>query len=405
MMGGRHPAPQPGGMGFRVLWWSRAISFAGDGIGRTALVLHASAHGAGAVSLVLLAVALPRFLGPLAGALADRFDQRRLMAVCETGQAAVFVVLAVLLPPLPVLAGFVLVAGGFATAFVPAGRSAVPTLVPEKDLGRANALLGTAFNLQIAVGPTIGGLAVEAGGARVAFALNAVAFLVSGLVLTRLPALPPTGDHGGLWAETLAGLRFVATTPRPRALVLSLFVVVSFAAVDNVALVFLVSDQLHGSSAEFGFTQAAFGAGMLAASGLLVIARRSAVALLVGGLLLYATGTVATALLPAILAVAIAQAVAGMGNGLENVATDTLVQRLTPRHLLGRAFGAVATAAQLGAAVAYVVAGPLVDALGPRDTFLVAGAGCCLALLVAVPALRADPRRDVPRPDAEVAGH
>jgi MFS family permease len=376
-------------MAFRVLWTSRAISFAGDGIGRTALVLYAATHGAAAVSAVLLAIALPRFLGPLAGALADRFDQRRLMAVCETGQAAVFAALAVFLPPLPVLVGLVLVTGAFATAFVPAGRSAVPSLVPEQHLGRANALLGTAFNIQVAVGPTIGGLAVELGGPRVAFAVNAVTFLVSAVILTRLPALRPTGDHSGLWAETLAGLRFVATTPGPRALVLSLFVAVSFAAIDNVALVFLVSDQLHGSAVEFGLTQAAFGAGMLVASGLLTFGRRSAVALMIGGLALGATGTVATALLPTILAVAVAQVVAGMGNGTENVATDTLVQRLTPKHLLGRAFGAVATAAQLGAAVAYAVAGPLVTGLGPRGAFLVAGAGTGVALLVAIPALSA----------------
>lgn len=376
-------------MAFRVLWWSRAISFAGDGIGRTALVLHAAANGAAAVSLVLLAIALPRFLGPLAGALADRLDQRRLMAVCETGQAVVFVVLAVVVPPLPVLVGLVLVSGGFATAFVPAGRSAVPSLVPAAALGRANALLGTAFNLQVAVGPTVGGLAVEFAGARVAFAINAVTFLVSALVLTRLPALRPSGVRTGLWAGTVAGLRFVATTPGPRGLVLSLFVAVSFAAIDNVALVFLVSGELGGSAAEFGLTQAAFGVGMLVASTVLVVGRGSAVLLLVGGLALGATGTVGTALLPTVLAVAAAQAVAGMGNGVENVATDTLVQRLTPRHLLGRAFGAVGTAAQLGSAVAYVVAGPLIGALGPRGAFLFAGVGCGVALLLAVPALRA----------------
>ncbi|HEX6360969.1 MFS transporter [Actinophytocola sp.] len=395
-------------MAFRVLWWSRAVSFAGDGIGRTALVLHAATQGATAVSLVLLAVALPRFLGPLAGALADRFDQRRLMAVCEIGQAAVFAVLAAFLPPLPVLIAFVLVSGGFATAFVPAGRGAVPALVPHKDLGRANALLGTAFNLQVAIGPTIGGLAVEFGGARVAFTANAVTFLVSALILTRLPALKPTGHHSGLWTEMVAGLRFVATTPGPRALVLSLFVAVSFAAIDNVALVFLVSDVLHGSAAEFGFTQAAFGVGMLAASTLLVFGRGAAGALVIGGLALSATGTVATALLPTILAVAAAQLIAGMGNGMENVATDTLVQRLTPRHMLGRAFGAVATAAQLGSAVAYAAAGPLIGAVGPRGAFLVAGVGCGLALLLAIPAIRATSRSDatggLPRTDAEVAG-
>jgi len=381
-------------MAFRVLWWSRAVSFAGDGIGRTALVLYAATHGVTAVSVVLLALALPRFLGPVAGALADRLDQRRLMAVCETGQAAVFVTLAVFLPPLPVLVGLVLVTGGFATAFVPAGRSAVPSLVPDRDLGRANALLGMAFNIQVAVGPTIGGLAVEFGGARLAFAVNAVTFVVSALILTRLPALRPTGDHSGLWTETIAGLRFVARSPGPRALVLSLFVAVSFAAVDNVALVFLVSEEMHGSAAEFGFTQAAFGVGMLAAAGLLTMGRRSAVSLLIGGLALSASGTVATALLPTLLGVAAAQLVAGMGNGVENVATDTLVQRLTPRHLLGRAFGAVGTAAQLGSAVAYVIAGPLVGSLGPRGAFLVAGAGCGLALLLSFPALRAARRAD-----------
>lgn len=380
-------------MPFRVLWWSRAVSFAGDGIGRTALVLYAAAQGATAVSLVLLAIALPRFLGPVAGALSDRLEQRRLMAVCETGQAAVFALLALLLPPLPVLIAFVLVSGCFATAFVPAGRSAVPALVPERDLGRANALLGTAFNIQLAVGPTVGGLAMELGGARIALSLNALTFLASALILTRLPALRPAGTHSGLWRETVAGLRFVATTPGPRALVLSLFLVVSFAAIDNVALVFLVT-ALHGSAADFGLTQAAYGVGMLVASGLLgfVFGRRSAVALLVGGIGLVSAGAIATALVPTLVAVAFAQAVGGVGNGTENVATDTLVQRITPRHLLGRAFGAVATAAQLGSAVAYVVAGPLIGLVGPETAFLLGGTGTALALVVALPALRAHAR-------------
>lgn len=393
-----------GGMPFRVLWWSRAVSFAGDGIGRTALVLYAAGHGATTVSLVLLAVALPRFLGPVAGALADRLDQRRLMAVCELGQATVFAVLAVLLPPLPVLLAFVLAGGCFATAFVPAGRSAVPALVPEHRLGRANALLGTALNIQLAVGPVVGGLAVELGGARIAFAVNAVTFLVSALILTRLPALPPTGVHAGVWRETLSGLRFVATTPGPRALVLSLFLVVSFAAIDNVALVFLVTD-LGGSAADFGLTQAAYGAGMLAASALLglVLGKQSAAALLIGGTGLVATGAVATALLPTLVAVAVAQAVGGAGNAAENIATDTLVQRITPRHLLGRAFGAIGTGAQLGSAVAYVAAGPLIGLVGPAGAFLVGGIGTALALVVALPALRTHTRGGRPRTDAEVA--
>ncbi|WP_291412557.1 MFS transporter [Actinophytocola sp.] len=382
---------------FRTLWWSRAVSFTGDGIGRTALVLTAAEHGPTAVSLVLLAVALPRFLGPIAGALADRMEQRRLMAVCEVGQAVTFALLAVFLPALPVLLALVLVTSCFATAFVPAGRSAVPALVAGADLGRANALLGTAFNIQLALGPTIGGFMTEWGGARWAFAVNALAFAVSALILLRLPALP-SHSTDGLWSSTVAGLRYVATTPGPRALVTFLFLAVSFAAIDNVALVFLVEGDLGGSAADFGLVQAAYGVGMLAASGVLgLVMGRNAVWLLVSGVLLVATGTAATAVAPALLVAAALQAVAGMGNAAENIAGDTLVQRLVPRPMLGRAFGATSTAAQLGSATAYLVAAPLLSAAGPRVTFVIAGAGTALALLVALPALRRVSRDRRPR--------
>jgi hypothetical protein len=54
---------------FRRLWTARAISFIGDGIAITALVLHLqSANGTGtAVGALLLAQALPHLIGPMAG--------------------------------------------------------------------------------------------------------------------------------------------------------------------------------------------------------------------------------------------------------------------------------------------------------------------------------------------------
>jgi MFS family permease len=379
--------------GFRALWLSRSVSFTGDGIGRTALVLTTARDGPAAVSLVLLASTLPRFLGPLAGALADRVEQRRLMAVCELGQAAAFGLVAVLLPPLPLLLPLVAAASVFATAFLPAGRSAVPALVPAQHLGRANAMLGTAFNLQVAVGPALGGLTVGLGGSRPAFALDAAMFVLSAALLTRLPKLPPqpgAGDAAGLWVTTLDGLRYAAQAPVPRAVIISVLLVVSFAGIDNVALVFLVEGDLGGSATGYGLVLACFGLGMLAVSLGLGLLRSplSAGLLLVGGTTATATGTALTALAPTVAVAALTQALAGAGNGSENIAGDTLVQRLVPRHLLGRVFGATSTAAQVGAAVAYLVAGPLLTVIDPRVAFLVAGLGSASALLVLLPALR-----------------
>ena len=88
---------------FRFLWLSRTISATGIGVSRVALVLLASPAGAGAVSLVLLANTLPQLLGTVAGAVADRVDQRRLLAGCECGQGLIFALIAVFRPPVPLL--------------------------------------------------------------------------------------------------------------------------------------------------------------------------------------------------------------------------------------------------------------------------------------------------------------
>src|ERR671936_793281 len=92
---------------FRRLWLARTISNVGDGISFVALVLlvHQRQDTGVAVGTLLLVQAVPRFLGPLAGAVADRVDQRALMIGCDLGNAAVFALIVRLSPSFPVLLG------------------------------------------------------------------------------------------------------------------------------------------------------------------------------------------------------------------------------------------------------------------------------------------------------------
>ncbi|MFL6141472.1 MAG: MFS transporter [Labedaea sp.] len=388
-----------GNPSFRALLAARAISFVGDGITVTALVLLAAKqHGPTGVAVLLLANALPRLGGPLAGVLVDRVAPRRLMISCELVSALVIGVIAVALPPLPLLAALVMAAAVLATILSPAGRSVVPVLVDPVDRAPANSLFGLTRTLQVAVGPGLAGLlAAGPGGVRTALVVDAATFVVAALLLLRIPALAPARDPAavtGVWAEGAAGVRYVATHRQVRVLVLTLFLIVAFAGVDNVALVFLTGEELAAGPAGYGLAASAFGVGMLLTSAACARLTRgySPMALLVVAVGVSGVGNVLTGLAPVLAVVVAAQLIAGAGNAMENIANDTLVQNLVPRALLGRVFGTLGTAAQLGAAVAYLAGALLVELIGARVTFILAGVGTLAILFILVPVsgIRAD---------------
>lgn len=83
-------------------------------------------------------------------------------------------------------------------------------------------------------------------------------------------------------------------------------------------------------------------------------------------------------------------AVAGVANGVDNVATDTVLQERVPDAFLGRVFAARFMTFSAGEAMAYPLGGLIVDAAGPRSTYLLAGAatavaGLLVVLLVVIP--------------------
>lgn len=283
---------------------------------------------------------------------------------------------------LPALAGLlVLVATSsmLDTVFGPAGRSAIPALVEEGDLLSANAWLGTALNMQVAIGSLLGGLFVATLGVRGALAADSASFLLSAALLLRVQSLPPDrsrSERSSLLADTREGLAYVRRHSVTRAIVVSVFIGVAFAGIDNVALVFLSRDVLGAGPLGFGMVASAFGVGMLVASIALSGGRsRSPRTLFIGGWLLTAAGTLFTGLAPFVWLAAIAQLTGGAGNGGENVASDTLIQRSVPRETLGRVFGVTSTAAFVGGGLAYAAGGPLLDATSPRFVFLVAAGG------------------------------
>src|SRR5215210_281207 len=121
---------------FRRLWLARSLSNIGDGVAAITLVLlvHDREDSGIAVGGLLLVQAVPRFLGPVAGIVADRVEQRSLMIACDLTNAAIFGTIAVTTPSLPLLLVLAGASSCVDTLFAPAGRSALPALVPRDDL-------------------------------------------------------------------------------------------------------------------------------------------------------------------------------------------------------------------------------------------------------------------------------
>jgi MFS family permease len=374
---------------FRNFWLGRAFSATGDGAAALALLVYVqdrSGSGA-AVGALLLAQTVPRVaLGPVAGAIADRMDQRQVMIGSDLAQAVLFTAIALTTPPFWILLILITAATVAATAFSPAGSASLPELVDKKDLASANAWLGTAFNLQLVFGPLLGGLLVATIGIQGALAANVLSFVLSGVLIRRLPALPPATEGAArksLFEESWDGVLLAWRHRMARIVLVSLTLTVSFAALDDVALVFLAREVLDVGAAGFSVMASAYGVGMFAIALLLtrVSHRFKSTSTYIVGMLLTGIGAVITGFAPNLAAGVAGQGIAGSGNGTQNIATQTLVQQSVPRAQRGRAFGAITSGAFLGGTLARGIGGPLLDATSPRVLFLIGGVGVIVTTL------------------------
>jgi predicted MFS family arabinose efflux permease len=250
------------GVGFRWLLASSWVSNLGDGIAIAAGPLLVASLTDSPL-LVAMAATLqwlpPLLFGPLAGALADRLDRRRLVVTVDVVRALVLTVLASAL-----LTGRVSIAVVLATLFVlgtaevfadSTSQTLLPMLVARDDLAVANARLQTGFiTVNQLAGPPLGA-ALFAAGAVWPFASQAVVVGLGAVLVSRI-VLPPHGRPPGVTThirhDIAEGFRWVLHHPAVRTLVVTIFTFnITFGAAWSV-LVLYATERLGLGAVGFG---------------------------------------------------------------------------------------------------------------------------------------------------------
>lgn len=318
-------------------------------------------------------------LSPWSGALADRFNRRKLLILAQVVSASGAVGLAIWvglegvegLPGVwPVFVASAVIGLGFAIG-ISAMNALVPALVEPEDLEDAIALNSASFTLARAIGPALAGLVVAALGAAWAFGINALTFLPLIVVLALIrprPVQRPAGD-----GSVRAGLAYVKE--RKSMLWLVLVTLTVGWAGDPVNTLSPGYAAMFGRDETFvGLQVAAFGLGAAVAS--LAVGRARARLGQVGttktGLVLLGAGLIGYAFAPSEPIVLLSLLVAGVGFLLGVTTTNSNLQRRLDEDMRGRVMALWSMAFLGSRPVAGIIDGAVADLVSPRAGVLTA---------------------------------
>lgn len=332
-------------------------------------------------------------LAPFAGVYVDAASRKRAMLVSEGCRALLGLAVTglSLLGSLQVWHLYLAVVAHAVTAsfLTVAAGAAIPALVDQVDLTRANALIRLSRNLCDILGKVMAGLLLAWLGPAYTFLANAALTFASAALL-----LPLRGIDGG--SPVVRGWRprvlqdfvsGVGILRRHSAAVLAMadLVVINVGIpVLAIALPIISEEVLRQGAAGYGLLTGAMALGAIVATliaallvGRMDEGRLSGLATVLFGLLVVSLGFV-RALEWGLLAMTLI----GLTAELVSVYTSSILQRTLPSDVLGRAFAAQFTALRIVPAVVFLSAGSVLQTFGVQ-TFLIVG-GSITVLIAAL---------------------
>lgn len=380
--------------GFRWLWCGGAVSALGDAIHLVALIWLATQTSAPGLNVAVVATSLYLpgvVLGPFAGAIADRFDRRRLLILADLSRivTALAIPLAYSRSTIWVVAAASLVHTSVEALFNAARNAALPQVTGPDAVMAGNGLLSTTATAMSVAGAALSGLLLSTGEVVVPFAVNAATFAISATFVALLPRAPmaaPPRPAGITYLRSIRhGMRYAWVHPPVMVyMLIGAIATVGFAAAP-VALPALLTDELGVGSVGFGLAQAVSAVGYTIGAvwtGRWITSGTGPLAMACGYLAvgLATLGLACTRLLwLALVLIAVRTA----ANAVSVVTGSSILQAMLPNDVRGRVCTLTGSVHEVPRLAILPVAGVVVDSWGARVVFVAMSLFICTAGIVA----------------------
>jgi DHA3 family macrolide efflux protein-like MFS transporter len=379
---------------FFTIWIGQAISLVGSRVGGFALVwwLTRETGSATVLAMASFVALLPNvFLGPIVGALVDRWNRRRVMVVADSVIALLSAWLAFLFwtDALQIwhvyVIMFVRALGG--TFHFPAMQASTSLMVPKAQLARVSGMNQTLQGVMSIVTPPLGAFLMEALPLHTIMAIDVLtaAFAIAPLFFIKIPQPPRSAEDGqagrglkpSLWQDVKGGFAYIWHW-RGMFIVLLSAMVLNFLVGPGMSLLpILVTKTFNGGALQLGWLNSAWGIGVVA-GGLTLSAwggfKRKIVTALMGFVGM-SVGFLIVGLAPdtAFWLVWGGLLCAGFMNPITNGPFFAILQDVVAPEMQGRVFTVVMSATAAAMPLGMAIAGPVVDWLGVQVWFILSG--------------------------------
>lgn len=354
---------------FARLYFAQTANLIGDAltwVGLALLAFELAGKNAGVLLSGALTLRVTAFvlLSPIAGAIADHLDRKRIMVVTHLARMLIVSLLPFVTQIWQIYAT-VLGLNIFYAFFTPTYTATIPLVTGREEYPQALALSSATFQLLGVLGPGIAGSVAAFVGARQIFFLDALTFLIAAMLILTLPGqlrVDQSQQTVRTVSRTLQDIkegttRLFSDAPIRYALAMQLVASVTGAQI-LVNTVGYVQGTLNLGKVEYGWVMAAFGIGATLASvafGHFNQRLERTTFIAIGAALITAALLPANAANLALLMVL--WVIAGAGQSLVNLPTQTLIADRIPSVFQGRVYGAHFAWSHLWWAFSYPLAG------------------------------------------------